>query len=141
MSFKSATTAATDIHSSTSSSSETTTWRTSSSTHLTTTMSHPHPSGYPYWDSIRSASGQISLSNLYFLHRLNAGDISSVLLLFDAMPMMPCCAVIFTRDGFMTSGLFGTRHVLCSDVLKFVLLLTGMVLLARWFRKIDQVLN
>ncbi|KAM7469670.1 hypothetical protein LguiA_007853 [Lonicera macranthoides] len=89
MSFKSATTAATDIHSSTSSSSETTTWRTSSSTHLTTTMSHPHPSGYPYWDSIRSASGQISLSNLYFLHRLNAGDISSA------------CMIISWEIGFL----------------------------------------
>ncbi|KAM7496879.1 hypothetical protein LguiA_021293 [Lonicera macranthoides] len=80
MSFNSATTAATDIHRSTSSGSETTTWRTSSSTHFTTTKPHPHPSGDPCWDSIRSAGGQISLSDLRFLHRLGAGDIGSVFL-------------------------------------------------------------
>ncbi|KAI7984080.1 Protein kinase G11A [Camellia lanceoleosa] len=92
MSFNSTTTtAATDIHRSTSSGSETT-WTAASSSvsHLgpaiAAAAAKPHtPSGNPCWDAIRrarseSSSGQISLPDLRFIHRLGSGDIGSVYL-------------------------------------------------------------
>ncbi|KAI3823290.1 hypothetical protein L1987_04724 [Smallanthus sonchifolius] len=84
------TTTTTDINRSTSSESETNwTIATSSSRHNlhspTSTTAKPHaPSGDPRWTAVRlsasESAGNISLTDIRFLHRLGAGDIGSVYL-------------------------------------------------------------